>query len=169
MNRYIIIAVLLWVGVETNSLAQEENFIAVSIYNFTRYVDWPEGDASSEFIIDIIGHKSVYDKLKDIATGRKVGTKTISVRYVESVNNISKSDILFIGFWQSKDIQKALEKIGTNHTLIISEKDGLLDSGSAINFVIRSSAIKFEIKKGNIQKYGLNVCEALLSLAYKSY
>lgn len=169
MVKYIIITLILWVGLGARVIAQEENFIALSIYNFTRYVDWPLDDASSDFVIDIIGHKSVYDKLKDVATGRKVGNRTIVVRYLESVANITKSEILFVGFWQSKDIQKVVDKVGSNHTLIISEKDGMIDGGAAINFVIRNSAIKFEIKKANVQKYGLNVGEALLSLAYKSY
>ena len=167
MRKIFIVLLLLVVG--KTSFAQEENFITLSIYNFTRYIDWPSSDASDDFIIDVIGHKSVYDKLKELVTGRKVGNRNIVVRYLESVNNITKSQILFLGFWQSKDIQKAVDKIGNEHTLLITEKDGMIDSGSAINFVIRNSAIKFEIKKANIQKYGLNVGEALLSLAYKSY
>jgi len=103
------------------------------------------------------------------ATGRKVGNKDIVVHFLESINGITQSHILFVGFWQSKDIQKVIDKIGSNHTLIISEKDGMIESGSAINFVIRNSAIKFEIKKANIQKYGLNVGDALAALAYKAY
>ncbi|HEY4785650.1 MAG TPA: YfiR family protein [Bacteroidales bacterium] len=149
--------------------AQEENFIAISIYNFTRYIDWPSSDASGDFVIDIIGHKSVYEKLKELTSGRKVGTRAITVRFLESVNSITQSQILFVGFWQSKDLNKAIDKIGNAHTLIIAEKDGMIDSGAAINFVIRNSAIKFEIKKANIQKYGLSVGEALLGLAFKLY
>lgn len=168
MQRFLIIILLIsWMG--QKSFAQEENFIALSVYNFTRYVDWPSSDATGEFVIDVIGHKSVYEKLKELVSGRRVGTRNIVVRYLESVNSITQSQILFLGFWQSKDLQKAIEKIGGSHTLIITEKEGLIDAGAAINFVIRSNSIKFEIKKVNIQKYGLNVGDALLALAYKSY
>jgi YfiR/HmsC-like len=168
MNRYLvtILCLLFFTG---KIKAQEENVIALMIYNFTRYIDWPKEQASSDFFIDIIGHKSVYDKLKELAAGRKVGNRNIAVRYLESVNNISHSQILFVGYWQSKDFPKAIEKIGNTNTLIITEKDGYLDIGSGINFVIRNNTIKFEIKKGNIQKYGLVVSEGLEPMAIKSY
>jgi hypothetical protein len=168
MRKFLII-ILILLGIGKEGFAQEENFIALSIYNFTRYVDWPSSGGSGDFVIDIIGHKSVYEKLKELVAGRRVGTRNIVVRYLESINNMTQSQILFLGFWQSKEIPKVVDKIGMAHTLIITEKDGLIDAGSAINFVIRNSVIKFEIKKANIQKYGLNVGDALLALAYKSY
>jgi hypothetical protein len=170
-KRYLKIAglLLLLIAIPRLSVAQEENFIAVSIYNFTRYIDWPSTQASGDFTIDVIGHKSVYDKLKEVAQGRKVGTKSINVRFLESVNQITQSQILFVGFWQSKDIYKAIDKIGYANTLVITEKDGLIDGGAGINFVIRNNVIKFEIKKANIQKYGLKVGDELERLAVKSY
>ena len=149
--------------------SQEEKTISAAVYNFTHYVEWPAEDASGDFIIDVIGHKSVYDKLKEITAGRTVGKQSIVVRFLESVNNITQSHILFVGFWQSKDIPKAIEKIGNTHTLIISEKDGLIDAGSGINFVIRNNVIKFEIKRANIQKYSLTLSKELEQMAYKAY
>jgi len=152
-----------------NTYSQEEKFISISIYNFTRYCDWPTNKTEGSFIIDVIGHKSVYDKLKEITAGRKAGTRDITVRYLETISAITYSDILFVGFWQSKDMSKIIEKIGTNNTLIIGEKDGLIDSGAGINFVIRNDVIKFEIKTANIQKYGIKVSDELIKLAYKAY
>lgn len=148
--------------------AQEENAIASFIYNFTRYVNWPSDDGG-DFMIDVIGHKSVYDKLKEICAGRKVGNKNISVRFLETPANITRSHILFVGFWQSKDMPKVIDKVNGSPTLIVSEKDGLIDAGSDINFIVRNNSIKYEIKKSNIVKRGLTISETLLSLAYKAY
>jgi hypothetical protein len=168
MKKYFIL--LVFIAFTTlNILAQEENVISLYIYNFTRYIDWPTESSSSSFVIDIIGHKSVYEKLKENTANRKIGNKSIQVRYLESINGITKSDILFVGYWQSKEISKVLEKIGNIPTLIIGEKPGLLDSGAGINFVIRGDAIKFEIKPSNIQKYGLKISDDLLKLAEKVY
>jgi hypothetical protein len=124
---------------------------------------------SNEFYIDVIGHKSVYDKLLEITQGRKVGNQVIKVRYLANASGIVPCQILFVGFWQSKDVPMISEKLGTAHTLIITEKDGLIDLGSCINFVIRNTIIKFEIKKTNIQKHGLIVSTALEQIAYKTY
>lgn len=163
-----IIIGIVFVFISISSRAQEENFISVSIYNFTRYIDWPANTAGV-FTIDIIGHKSIYDKLKELVETRRVGNLNIVVRYLESVNQITQSEILFIGFWQSKDIAKVMEKVSNKNTLILTEKDGMIENGSAINFVIRNNAIKFEIKRAHIEKYGLKVGEGLINLAYKAY
>jgi len=164
-----ILFIAIFLGLNFYSKAQEEKTISAAIYNFTHFIEWPSEDASGDFIIDVIGHKSVYEKLKEITTGRTVGKQNIVVRFLESVDGISKSHILFIGFWQSKDIAKVVEKVGKAHTLIISEKDGLIDSGSGINFVIRNTQIKFEIKRANIQKYGLTLSKELEQMAFKIY
>jgi len=148
---------------------QEENIIAIAIYNFSRYVDWPADQSSQDFRIDIVGHKSVFEKMKEISTGRKVGNRNIAVRYLESIEKITDSEILFVGFWQSKELPKIADKIKSKHTLLITEKEGLIDDGSAINFVIRNNAIKFEIKKSNILKYGLILSETLEKMAVKTY
>jgi hypothetical protein len=169
MVKSFFLTIFILLTLVCKSFGQEESFIAISMYNFTRYVDWPANETSTEFVIDIIGHKSVYDKLKDMTADRKVGNRRIVIRYLDGVNNITKSDMLFVGFWQSKDMAKALAKVGNAHTLIIAEKDGLIEAGAGINFVIRNNAIKFELKRNNILKYGLKVTEELSSLAYKSY
>lgn len=168
MRKALFVFVFLFVGTGIVK-SQEENVIAIAVYNFTRYIDWPQEQAGKDFFIDVIGHKSVYDKLKEITAGRKVGNRNINVRFLENVDKISTSEILFVGFWQSKDMPKVLEKVKNTPTLIITEKDGLIESGSALNFVIRNNAIRFEVKKANILKYGLIISETLEQMAIKAY
>src|ERR1035437_7736990 len=106
MKKSFILIIFFLLTFVIKSYTQEEPFIAISMYNFTRYVDWPLDDASSDFIIDIIGHKSVYEKLKEMTNDRKVGNRRMVVRYLDGVSSITKSDMLFLGFWQSKDIDR---------------------------------------------------------------
>lgn len=168
IKRFLLLLIL-FSSYTSRVNAQEENVIAIALYNFTRYIDWPADKANQDFYIDIVGHKSVFDKLKDVTTGRKVGNRNIIVRYLETVDKITDSEILFLGFWQSKDIAKALDKVKNSNTLFITEKEGLIDSGAAINFIIQSNTFKFEVKKANIVKYGLVLSEALEQMAVKSY
>lgn len=168
-HKRVALLLFFLLGFFVHCYTQEEKIISAAVYNFTRYIEWPSGDVNGDFIIDVIGHKSVYEKLKEITAGRTVGKQNIVVRFLESVNNITQSHILFVGFWQSKDMAKAIEKTGNSHTLIITEKDGLIEAGSGINFVIRNNVIKFEIKRVNIQKYGLTLSKELEQMAYKAY
>jgi len=166
-NSIIILAILFFLPLIGK--AQEESAIALSVYNFTRFIEYPVNDASGDFTIDVIGHKSVYDKLKELTAGKMVGRRQIVVRFLESINKITQSQILFVGFWQSAAFPRVLEMLGNSHTLIISEKDGLIESGAGINFVVRNNGIKFEIKRTNIEKYGLILSKELENMAFKSY
>ncbi len=169
LNKRSILSIFILFLFISKGTSQEEKTISSAIYNFTHFLEWPSEDATGDFVIDVIGHKSVYEKLKEITSGKTVGKQSIVVRFLESVNNITESHILFVGFWQSKDMAKVIEKVGNKHTLIISEKDGLIEAGSGINFIIRNNVIKFEIKRDNIQKYGLTLSKELEQMAYKAY
>ena len=48
------------------AFSQEEKYIGLFVYNFTKYFDWPESAKAGDFIIEVIGHQSVYDELARI-------------------------------------------------------------------------------------------------------
>jgi hypothetical protein len=58
--------------------------------------------------------------------------------------------------------------VGTNKTLVITEKKGALNEGSAINFVIVDNKLKFELKVSNATKNGLKVSSNLETMAIVS-
>jgi hypothetical protein len=72
---------------------------------------------------------------------------------------------LFVGYWNSKSLPEILEKTKNHYTLIITEKEGLINEGSAINFVIRDNTIKFEFCKSNTTKYGIKIDPRIKQLA----
>jgi len=152
-----------------HTFAQEENFIALSIYNFTRLINWPATNAANPFVIDVIGHKSIYDKLKDVTEGRKVGNRVITVRFLESSQQVTESEILFVGFWQSKDVATLANKLKGKNTLLIAEKAGMIDAGAGINFIVLNNAIKFEIKRSAVEANGLTISSDLSKMAIKQY
>lgn len=137
--------------------AQEEEYISLFIYNFTRYIEWPEDRRTGDFIIEVMGHESVTVKLKETTANRLVGNQRIVVRDIKSPEEMGNPHIILVGHWHSRHIQKVLGKIGNIAILVVAEKEGMIKEGAAINFVIRDGAIKFELKKLNATKYGLKV------------
>jgi len=162
-----ILLIVLSLLVASQAKAQEEKYIGLFIYNFTKYFDWPDNMKTDDFVIDIIGHKSVYEELTRLTQGKKVGTQNIVIKHFDSPQNLDKSNIIFVGHWQSRSIQNILTQVGNNSTLIISEMDGMLDKGSAINFVIRDGTIKFEMNAGAVKEKHLKTDPRLRQLAYR--
>ncbi len=158
---------LIFASVQINSRAQEEKYIGLFIYNFTKYFDWPESSKTGDFVIQILGHKSVYEELSRLTAGKKIGTQNILIQNISSIQEVTRCQILFVGHWQSRSLQEILTKIGNHPTLILSEMEGLLDQGSAINFVIRDGTIKFEIKISNINSRQIKTDPRIRELAYR--
>lgn len=170
MNKKIIFWVLLLTVFQINTLeAQEEKYISLFLYNFTKHFDWPDEYKSGDFIIDVLGHESVFIKLKELTSSKKVGTQDIVIRNYSDIALIGKCHILFIGYWQSRFLPQILDKIGNRATLIVTEKEGLINEGSAINIIIKEGVIEFEFKKSNALKHGLKYDPRIIEMAEVVY
>jgi hypothetical protein len=162
-----LVAVISFVFNLQNGFAQEEKYIGLFLYNFSKYFDWPENTKSDDFVIEILGHKSVFDELTRITTGKKIGNQNLVIKNLNTIDEVGKSNILFVGHWQSRFINDIYNKVGTNPTLIVSEMEGMLEKGTSINFIIREGAIKFEINLTNVKKRQLKIDPRIRELAYK--
>jgi hypothetical protein len=170
MNRNTIFWSLLFVIFLAGNLeAQEEKYISLFLYNFTKHFAWPDEYKSGDFVIDIIGHESVFLKLKEITAAKKVGEQNIVIRHYTDASVIGKCHILFVGHWHSRFLPQILEMVQNRSTLIVTEKEGLINEGSAINFVIRDGTIQFEFKKSNALRYGLRFDTQIVQMANVVY
>jgi hypothetical protein len=138
---------------------------AMFIYNFSRLVEWPLNYKSGPFIIGVYGGSSVADELETYAQGKKVGTQDIQIKRFKTLQEITVCHILFIPFARTKQMAEILAALQGKNTLLITEKNGALSEGSAINFVILADKIKFELQTENITKYGLKYSSKLQEMS----
>jgi hypothetical protein len=167
MNKKIFLIFSLIFLMAYNSQAQEEKYISLFVYNFTKYFDWPEASKANDFRIQVLGHKSVYDALAVVTAGKTVGTQKIVVEHLVSLDQLSSNiNILFIGHWQTRYIESIREQLKGKSVLLVAESEGLLNQGVAINFIIRDEKIKFEYNPNNAKNAGLKIDPRLRELAY---
>jgi hypothetical protein len=143
---------------------------AMFIFNFCRLIEWPAAYRSGPFRIAVLGTTAVADELDLYTREKKVGTQDIQVVRFKSVEEISACHILFVPFARSKqlpEISSAIQGDGKS-ILIISEKSGALNEGSAINFIIQEDKLKFELKCENANKQGIKVSSKLQEMAMLS-
>ncbi len=161
-----LIFLLFFIGI-VNLQAQEEKYIGLFVYNFTKYFDWPEDMKDGDFIIEVLGHQSVFEELLKVTANKKIGTQNIVVKNHTTPEPISKCHMVFIGHWQSRHLSVILNKLNNHPTLIITEMEGLLDKGSAINFIIRDGTIKFEMRTSNVTAHKIKTDPRIRELAYR--
>lgn len=149
--------------------AEEYSVKAAFIYNFTKFVEWEEMEETpTTFVIGVIGESQIYKPLLELAATKTINNKKIEVMKCNAVNPTDcKCQILFVPeSVKGKDFLKFLTELNdTKNILIISESNGFLNNGSAINFLVIENHIKFEINIGSLNKYNLKASSQLLKLA----
>ena len=127
----------------------EERYIALSLYNFTRLINWPPHMASkSDFSIAVLGDKKVYNELVSITTNRTAGAQNFS-----------------IPSWLSGKFSKLSESETCKNTLMVTEHEDMIKYGSSINFIPRDGELKFELSENNTNKQGLTLNPKLKGMA----
>lgn len=169
LKRLLIVSFFALLGLRSQAqLADPVAKIKVMfLYNFTKYIEWPQDYKQGDFVIGILGTSSenVTKELEKLAITKKAGIQNIVIKTYNSVAEIEKCHMLFIPEGKSTSLDDAMAKCRKTSTLIVTEKDGLAKKGSAINFVVKDNKQNFELNKGNIERYNLNVSSSLLSLA----
>ncbi len=164
--KKIFLILFLAMAVQYSAHSQEEKYIGLFVYNFTKYFDWPASAKTDDFKIQVLGHKSVYDELVKLTTGKMVGTQKIVCEYIETPDLINPStNILFLGHWHVKHLEATKSKIDSKPILLLTEYEGLINKGAMINFIVRDGTIKFELNKGNTSRVGLQTDARLTQLA----
>src|SRR5687767_12058723 len=117
--------------------AQDVNYKAYSVYvyNFIKYIEWPDDGKSTDFIIAIIGDSPVKKELQALAASKKANGKKIVIRQYSSIEEVEQCHILYISSGKSNVLKAAIERTKGMSALLIAEREGLAKKGAGINFV----------------------------------
>ncbi len=138
---------------------------AYFIYNFSRLIKWPANYNQGDFVIGVLGNSQTYQNLVELTANKKVGMQTMVVRKFPTPAELADCHILFISADNSSNISKINQQLTNKHTLIISESNGLIHSGSAIDFLIVENKLRFKMNVENAEKHNLIVSKSLLDMA----
>ncbi len=144
--------------------AQEEKFKAVFMYNFTRYLDWPAEKKTGDFIIGVYGSSPIIDELNIIAQKKKVGAQQIVVKKISSPDEFKNCNIVYLPENKSSEISVVSRGCSSPGVVLITNQAGLAQTHSCINYVKIDGKQNFEINKTRLEKQGIKVNSALLSL-----
>ncbi len=163
--RTLLAAALLISG---SSFAQErsaQEVYSMMVYNFTKYVQWPDHAGSGEFVIGVVGNADIFNTLNGWYGGKPRGSKTYVIKKFNSASEVTDCHVLYIDKSKSGEFDSANSKVKGKGTLVITDKNGLGEKGSAINFKMVDNKLKFELNQKAIEASNLKVSGALSSMA----
>ena len=137
---------------------------SMMLFNFTRYVQWP-AEGGSEFVIGVIGNADVYNTLNGWYGGKPRGTQTYVIKKFNSAADVTDCQVLYIDKSKSGEFDSAKAKLAGKGTLMITDKSGLGERGSSINFKTVDNKLKFELNQKAIEASNLKVSGTLTAMA----
>ena len=146
----------------------EQSIKAAFLYKFLTYVEWRQGtfaQPAAPIVIGVLGASDVADQLAAIAAGRKAGERPIEVRRVRADDALDGVHMLFVGRDQSSRVAELAPAAQRRGVLLVTDYDGALDDGSAINLVVIDNRVRFEVSLDATEKSGLKLSSRMLSVA----
>ncbi len=158
----------LLMALPTRTVAQTTNYkaYAIFLYNFTKYVHWPEGSLTGDFQITVVGNSKVTQELTAIVQNKTVLGKKIVVSQVNTAQELTGAHLVYLSGGRSGDLGELLQKLAGKPVLVVTERDGLVRKGASISFVtLDDSSLRFTLNDKALNN--LQIAQELKSLAYK--
>jgi hypothetical protein len=147
--------------------AQETDYKAYTlfIYNFMKYVEWPDQAGRGDFVIAVVGDSPIHRELQQLADQKKLKGRAITLKKVTTAEEASNSHLVFVPDSRSGVVKALKEQTRGKPVLIVGEREGLARKGAAISFVtLEEDQLKFDINKKDIEQHNLKVANQLVSL-----
>jgi hypothetical protein len=139
---------------------------SVFIYKFTQHLSWPDDYNAGDFVIGVLGNSPIAIELQKMSKQKNIGERRIRIKqYPASVTIRDKCHIIFVAKENSSELAQVLKLFEKEPTLVITEREGLVKSGSMINFIIRNSKVQFELNQKQIERAKIKVSQNLIKVA----
>lgn len=161
----VLIGIILMMTSTQSAWAQKEKYHSMFIYNFSKYVKWPDAQNSGKFVIGVLGNSAIQKDLKAMAATKQVNGMAIEVKQFSSAEEAGNCHILYVSASESAKLNQVLSYMESKAVLVVTNNPGLAEKGASINFVEVEGKIKFELNQKNAEAQGLKVAGSLASLA----
>jgi hypothetical protein len=170
-NRFIyssfLFLLLINLAKPSNAQYSEYEIKAAYIFNFAKFVVWPESSGNNDTILlGIYGTDPFGNTLEKTLIGRKAQGKDWKIIRSSNINNLVKCQILFISDVGKYETITLFER--TKGLPILTIGDELIDFcelGGIVNFTSQFSEQQFEINNESAKSKGIVISPKLLLLA----
>jgi len=149
--------------------AQSEDQIkAAFLFNFARYVEWPDSAFSgggAPVRICMAGAEDFASVVSQVVAGKSVGDRAVEVVPGIDLAGASTCHILYVGAGVSAGPGQVASSVTGAHVFTVADRKGFAEGGGIANFIRADNKVRFEINPGAAKQAGLKISSRLLRLA----
>lgn len=144
--------------------SKEHQIKAAWLYQFARFVRWPE-DRRASFTIGIFGDApflAALDSIKD----KMVRGRPIEIRvYADIDRDFDQLHILFVNASEVSRLPDVLGQLRDRSVLIVGDSTGFIEQGGMINFVRVGFRQTFEVNLIRVEAAEMTISSQMLKVA----
>lgn len=138
---------------------------AAFLFNFAKFVHWPEPAAADEPLrIGILGTNPFGPAIQALENST-IGGRPVRVLFPTQQDDIRACQVLFISESENSRLNKLLDALAGHPVLTVSDMDNFAARGGMIALLLHNNRIRFKINLQSAQQAGLQLSSKLLSLA----
>lgn len=135
------------------------------IYNFARFVEWPERAGPGPVRIGVLGHGDLGAPLEEVIRGKSANGRPIEVAHVNSVAEADCCEILLIERSEYKHVSEIVQALAGKPVLTVCDVGSCLRDGVMIAFQLVEESVRFQINQEAAEHAGLKISSQLLKVA----
>lgn len=154
-------------AVTTAEISAEYRVKAAYLYNFAKFIKWPENtfkNNTSPIIIGVLGKNIMTEQLAPLSL-RKVRNHPIKIQYIDSLKEAHGCQLLYIDIEEPEQLIPVLDELKTSQTVTIGDYKDFASGGGIIQFVTIRERLRFIINHDIARKNNIKIDVQLLSLA----
>jgi len=147
----------------------ESQVKAAYLYNFGKFIRWPEtaGDSGTSFDICVLGKDPFGMVLDSTVVGGSIDNKKVTAKKIASLQELEHCRIVFISSSEQARLRTILAAAKAGGTLTVSDIPHFAEKGGMIEFVPQENKIRFEVNLPATEEAGLMLSSELLKVATK--
>ena len=161
ISRALVTVVMTAVGVATTGqeIPSEYRIKAAYLYNFVKYVDWPEKKAA--ILICVAGQNPFGTVLESLVRNERVRGVPLATEVI--LEPKAGCDVLFTP--RTSNVPTYLKAVAGMPTLTVGETDRFIEQGGLVRFIVDGKNVRFEINPVAADRVKLRISSRLLQLA----
>jgi len=161
--RVAVVSVLACLGMFADG-PPEYQVKAAYIYNFAKFVEWPNQSQAKNLAICVSGSDPFGGVLEGMVQGKVVHGLSVQVKHVGDTGDWDECQILFFGGAGNGRIEAALHRLRGHSILTIGEARSFAERGGMIGLVIENGRVRFEINTAAVEAAHLQISSHLLEV-----
>jgi YfiR/HmsC-like len=147
--------------------AREYEIKAGFLFNFCKFVDWPEDafkSGTDELRLEVIGHDPFDGALDRLVAGKFIDQHPLRIVYSSAGTTGLVGQMVFVSASQQKQWPRLLALLSRTPTLTVSDIDQFAEHGGVIGLVANGPSLGFVINRAAATRARLRVSSKLMAL-----